>query len=108
MAPGLLRGSRTSFHGLVIAFVIMIMVGASRGADLRWLAGDLHTHSRHSWDAAQLGGDPVARCLRLAEKQRLDFVSITDHQSVDAQADPAFNSASLTPIPGEESSNSSS
>lgn len=83
-------------------FLLLLLALAAPLSGQTWFPGDMHTHSIHSWDAAGIGGDPVGRCLRLAAKQRLKFVSITDHQSVGAQADPEFVSAELTPIPGEE------
>ena len=87
-----------TFHILLAALLTVL---PARGAD-RWFPGDLHSHSVYSWDAAALGGDSVARCLRLADKQQLQFLSITDHQSVQAQADPEFVHPRVTPIPAEE------
>jgi len=43
-----------------------------------WYRGDLHTHSDHS-DAHDF---PVADLLRLARDARLDFVFLTDHNTV--------------------------
>ena len=85
-----------------IALVVLFLVITAPARSEHWFPGDLHTHSVYSWDAAALGGDSVARCLRLGVKQGLKFLSITDHQSVAAQADPDFHSDELTPIPGEE------
>lgn len=86
----------------VLTALTVLVPAFARAAEPRWFPGDMHTHSVHSWDAAGLGGDSVARCLRLSVKQGLEFTSITDHQSVAAQADPEFVSSALTPIPGEE------
>ena len=47
----------------------------------RWLAGDLHTHTVHS-DGAQT----VAELSRFAAGLGLDFVAVTDHNTVSHHA----------------------
>ncbi len=46
-------------------------------AGYRWLAGDLHAHSEHSD-----GTLPVPALARLAAAQGLDFLAVTDHNTV--------------------------
>ncbi len=77
-----------------------------------WMAGDLHLHTTYSD-----GDDSVAIVVALAEYLEdpvflaahpeyvgnpLDFISITDHRTVDHHADPDMKSDKLVIIPGEE------
>jgi hypothetical protein len=48
----------------------------------RWLAGDLHTHTVHSD-----GGLTVAELARLAAGRGLDYLAITDHNTISHQAE---------------------
>jgi PHP domain len=70
---------------------------ASRGR--RWLAGDLHTHTVHS-DGAMT----VPELARFAVGQGLDFLAITDHNTVSHHAElPATAAAhGITLLPGQE------
>jgi PHP domain-containing protein len=65
----------------------------------RWLAGDLHTHTVHSDGALT-----VPELARLAAEQGLDFLAVTDHNTVSHHAELAGASAryGVTLIPGQE------
>lgn len=77
-----------------------------------WLRGDLHQHTE--WSD---GDDPVATVIRIGEylaseaflaahpeygESGLDFIAVTDHNSVEAVSDPGWESSSLILVPGEE------
>jgi hypothetical protein len=68
-------------------------------AGRRWLAGDLHAHTVHS-DGAMT----VAELADLAARQGLDFLAITDHNTVSHHACLPLVSArcGVTLIPGQE------
>jgi PHP domain len=55
---------------------------------LRWLAGDLHVHSTHSDGALS-----VEELGHLAQQRGLDFLAITDHNTVSAHAEMPAASA---------------
>ena len=65
----------------------------------RWLAGDLHTHTVHSDGALT-----VPELARLAAEQGLDFLAVTDHNTVSHHPELAGASAryGVTLIPGQE------
>ncbi|HEY7432546.1 MAG TPA: CehA/McbA family metallohydrolase [Streptosporangiaceae bacterium] len=65
----------------------------------RWLAGDLHTHTVHSD-----GVLTVFELAHLAARQGLDFLAITDHNTVSHFAELPAASAryGITLIPGQE------
>ena len=65
----------------------------------RWLAGDLHTHTVHS-DGAMT----VPELARFAVGQGLDFIAVTDHNTVSHHAElPAAAAAhGITLLPGQE------
>lgn len=55
-----------------------------------WRKGDLHVHSLHS-----TGTEGVAELLRAAEREGLDFISVTDHNTISGWADyPAAQASS--------------
>ncbi|GGS55712.1 hypothetical protein GCM10010156_12780 [Planobispora rosea] len=66
---------------------------------LRWLAGDLHTHTVHSD-----GSLTVAELACLAADRGLDFLAVTDHNTVSHHAElPAAAAyAAITLLPGQE------
>jgi hypothetical protein len=68
-----------------------------------WLKGDLHVHSTHSGDAAQIGDD-IAGVIRAGESAGLDFMVISDHRTSACLTDPQFTGAQtrLVLIAGEE------
>ena len=65
----------------------------------RWLAGDLHAHTVHSDGALT-----VPQLARLAAEQGLDFLAVTDHNTVSHHAELGWASAryGVTLIPGQE------
>ncbi len=68
-------------------------------AGRRWLAGDLHSHTVHSD-----GKLTVPELARLAVRQGLDYLAITDHNTVSHHAElPAAAAAhGVTLLPGQE------
>jgi PHP domain len=69
------------------------------GAGLTWLAGDLHAHTFHSD-----GVMSVAELAAHAVKRGLDFVAVTDHNTVSHHAllGPASSRYGVTLLPGQE------
>jgi hypothetical protein len=65
----------------------------------RWLAGDLHTHTVHSD-----GVLTVAELAVLATERGLDFIAVTDHNTVSHHAELAAvgRRYGITLIPGQE------
>ncbi len=65
----------------------------------RWLAGDLHTHTVHSD-----GVLTVAELAVLAVERGLDFLAVTDHNTVSHHAElpAAATQYGITLIPGQE------
>lgn len=61
----------------------------------RWWKGDLHVHSLHSGD----GFDTVAQTLALAAWKKLDFVVLSDHDTLTQQNDPDFSAATSGVVP---------
>jgi hypothetical protein len=68
-------------------------------AGYRWLAGDLHTHTVHS-DGAMT----VSELARFAVGQGLDYLAITDHNTISHHAElPAAAAAhQIILVPGQE------
>jgi hypothetical protein len=69
------------------------------GAGLTWLAGDLHAHTFHSD-----GVMSVAELAAYAVERGLDFVAVTDHNTVSHHAllGPASSRYGVTLLPGQE------
>lgn len=59
-----------------------------------WYKGELHAHSSYG-----KGTETVASLVRRAEKARLDFLAITDLNTMAACQDPGFTSSSVVLIP---------
>ena len=62
-----------------------------------WYRGELHSHSTYG-----RGDETVAELVKRAEKLRLDFLAITDRNTLAAAFDPAFRSESMVMIPAME------
>ena len=69
------------------------------GAGMRWLAGDLHTHTVHSD-----GVLTVPELARFAASRGLDFVAVTDHNTISHHRElPAAAAAQeIVLVPGQE------
>jgi hypothetical protein len=111
--PNIRKTSHASFEAKVF-FDRTMIVDAATDAPLSdkpgWYRGDLHMHTAHS-DATCAGQDgvrapcPVYRTVEAAAARGLDFIAITDHNTIsqyDAERElqPAFSHLLL--IPGRE------
>jgi hypothetical protein len=65
--------------------------------EARWYVGDLHVRSIHGG-----GTETVAELVKRAEKSKLDFVAITDRNTLAACYDKAFASKKVVLIPALE------
>ncbi|GII82038.1 hypothetical protein Ssi03_00280 [Sphaerisporangium siamense] len=80
-----------------------VPAGTRRGlpemSGMRWLAGDLHAHTVHSD-----GSLTVWELAALAAGQGLDFLAVTDHNTVSHHAElpVAAVAAGITLVPGQE------
>jgi PHP domain len=65
----------------------------------RWLAGDLHAHTLHSDGSLTV---PELACLAIG--QGLDFLAVTDHNTISHHAELARSAAryGITLVPGQE------
>ncbi|MDF2627793.1 MAG: phosphoesterase domain protein [Symbiobacteriaceae bacterium] len=101
--PGYQAGPLTPGHWAVLLGTYRIPPGGAtctvtirfEPASHRWLKGDLHHHTHHSD-----GAHSVAEVLQLAEEAGLDFIALTDHNTI-TQNQVRCESPVLT-IPGLE------
>ena len=63
----------------------------------RWYRGELHAHSKYGE-----GKESVSKLIRRAEKAGLDFLAITDRNTMAASLDKDFESGKLVLIPAME------
>src|SRR3954463_2390537 len=98
---------------LVAALALLAFAAAPASAG-QWYAGDLHVHTTYSHDSwggpgddepamdpsdpesfeeAYTFGNTVADDFTLASLRGLNFLAITDHNRVDSQTDPGWNSS---------------
>ena len=102
----------------VVAYTSPVWVEAERGAASgTWYAGDGHVHTCYSHDAYCPGHDPideeqayyssggtVAQRFQEAALKGLDFVTVSDHNDIGAQSDPAYGSQGVVGLPAYEAS----
>ena len=62
-----------------------------------WYCGELHAHSTYG-----TGKESVAELVRRAEKSNLDFLAITDRNTIASCKDPGFKSSSVALFPALE------
>jgi len=65
--------------------------------DGAWYGGDLHAYSHHG-----AGRESVSELIARAERSGLDFLAITDTNSIASGLDPQFRSQEVVLIPGME------
>ncbi len=63
----------------------------------QWYCGELHAYSHYS-----VGTESVGQLVQRAEKENLDFLAITDRNTLAATQDPAFRSEKLILLPAME------
>lgn len=66
-----------------------------------WYRGELQAHSRYNHVPVN-GTESVAQLVRRAEKAKLDFLAITDRNTLAACSDPGFKSDKVVLIPAME------
>jgi len=67
------------------------------GEEDRWYVGELHAHSSHG-----TGKESVRQLVRRAERAGLDFLAITDRNTMAASADPDHTSDRVVLVPAME------
>ena len=70
---------------------------SSFGEDLKWYRGDLHVRSAYGG-----GEETVKDLIKRAEKTGLDFLAITDRNSLESISDPGYSSDKLVLVPAME------
>ncbi len=65
--------------------------------DAGWYKGELHARSEYG-----VGTESVAQLIRRAEQKNLDFLAITDRNTIDSIYDPDYHSDNLVLIPAME------
>jgi hypothetical protein len=103
---------------VVIAVAVLPLPGATAEDPAgEWYAGDFHVHSTYSHDSYSGPQDDntgpeemytlgwsVGEQGDIARSRGLDFVTITDHNDIRSQSDPAWDSEGLIWVPGYENS----
>src|SRR5688500_2708509 len=97
--------------------VIAALVAAPAASAGTWYAGDGHVHTCYSHDSycgpdddntgpdtIYSSGGTVAQRFAEAAAKGLDFVVISDHDDIRAQADPAYGTQGVAALPAYEAS----
>ena len=74
--------------------LIPVNESALPGGGLKWYCGELNAHSRYG-----RGAETVGELVRRAEKEGMDFLAITDRDTVASVYDPEFHSNKVVLIP---------
>ena len=74
------------YHGLLDPNAVPVVAPST--AARAWYRGDLHVHTKHSGD----GFDTVEQTLAMARRQKLDFIVLSDHDTLEQGKDPAARS----------------
>ncbi|MBA2504959.1 MAG: PHP domain-containing protein [Thermoleophilaceae bacterium] len=103
-------------HRFALPVLILALLPAAASAG-EWVAGDLHVHTTYSHDSyggpeddntgpeeAYTLGHSVQSQFSIAATRGLDFLAITDHQSVRSQTDEGFGFGGVIGVPGYENS----
>ena len=103
-------------RALAAAALTLVALPAAASAG-EWVAGDLHVHTTYSHDSYGGPGDDepgpdefytaghtVTSDFALAASRGLDYLAISDHNTVRAQSDPGFGTQGVIGIPSYENS----
>src|SRR5689334_6209712 len=101
-------------RALLAALTLLLVAVPAAHAGV-WLSGDFHVHSTYSHDSwagpdddeesdFYTYGNSVSDIFTIASLRGMDFVAITDHNRVDSQSDPGWNTSGVIGVPAYENS----